>query len=465
MAYYDYEYLNAQGLGIGWLDTSEHIKDTTALALSKNITEYWVQEIANYKLQTICKSNSDALLYWANEIGLKYVMIVALGSNLSKKQNLLNILSDFLEQHPDLSVAGHLLDKGDKFYELHHQCFIVNIDWWRESGKPGIGVEQQNMAWSTVEPIRSEENWHDGYTPHWIAQGNQLKEYTGKRFGWNIIDTALKQGKKLYSFSEAIRESKYYLYPEVSFDVHSKLFEVMNHLQGYGHFVANTETPPDRMLETDIQGAVCTSGGITPLLTAYVANLKPHSKLTIFDFSPLSLALQREIKAPGFDFKDFKSSFYKIVGHLDITSLFRAESNIDKMQSIIDKLLPEGLEDFIRDVWPTLDIELYQHNLFNIHRLKHLLSRHQDEKTYIHLTNILHYQHSAWLYSSTHRYNIEKDILAIFSELGHEKFYLYQNRPGLKVNWRGHTPKQIYESPELLLGRPKELNILPWMNK
>lgn len=465
MTYYDYQYLKNQGFGVGWLDISNRIKDTTALALSKNITEYWVQEIANYGLTTTCMPNPDELLAWADSMGLNYIMVVAMGSNLSKKQNLLNEIPDFLAAHPDISISGHLLDKGEKFYELHHQCYIINVNWWRESGKPVMGEEQQNASWSTVEPARSEENWHDSYTPHWIAQGHTPKEYTGRRFGWNIINTALSQGKKLYSFTEVIRESKYYLYPEVSFDVHSKLFEVMNHLQGYGHFVANTETPPEKMEETDIQGVVCTSGGITALLSAYVSNLKPYSKVTIFDFSPISLALQREIKRPGFDFKNFKDSFYKIVGHLDLSPMFRAESNIDKMQEIIDKLMPEGLEDFIRDVWPTLDIQLYQHNFFEIYKLKQLLGRHSGEKTYIHLTNILHYQNSSWLFSSSHRYNIERDILAILSELGNDSFYLYQNRPGIRSNWRGHTPKQIYENRIQLLGKPKELNILPWINK
>jgi hypothetical protein len=135
------------------------------------------------------------------------------------------------------------------------------------------------------------------------------------------------------------------------------------------------------------------------------------------------------------------------------------------MQEIIDDLMPKGLEDFIRDVWPTLNIRLFQHNFFETYRLKNLLARHAGEKTYIHLTNILHYQNSSWLYSSTHRYNIERDVFAIFSELGYETFYLYQNRPGVMVNWRGHTPKQIYDNKDRFLGRPQELNILPWINK
>mgnify|MGYP000564972839 CR=1 FL=1 len=127
MAYYDYEYLKNQGFGVGWLDISDRIKDTTALALSKNITEYWVQEIANYGLTTTCMSNPDELLAWADSVGLNYIMVVATGSNLSKKQNLLNEIPDFLISHPDLTVAGHLLDKGEKFYEKLHQHKEIQI--------------------------------------------------------------------------------------------------------------------------------------------------------------------------------------------------------------------------------------------------------------------------------------------------------------------------------------------------
>ena len=26
-------------------------------------------------------------------------------------------------------------EKGDKFYELHHQCFVINMDWWKNNGR------------------------------------------------------------------------------------------------------------------------------------------------------------------------------------------------------------------------------------------------------------------------------------------------------------------------------------------
>jgi hypothetical protein len=175
MAYYDYSHLNNIGFGMAWLDITDKITDTTALSLSKNITEYWVQENENFHLLTTCNKDSDAILKWADEAELKYLMVAAIGTNLSKRNNFHHDLPQFLENNPNFAVAGHILDKGDKFYELHHQCFIINMDWWRANGRPLIGKEELNTVWSTVKPIRSEENWHDGYTPHWIAQGNNTE--------------------------------------------------------------------------------------------------------------------------------------------------------------------------------------------------------------------------------------------------------------------------------------------------
>ena len=65
MAYYNYHHLNKIGFGVAWLDITDYIKDSTALSLSKNITEYWVQENENYYLPTTCNTDPDAILKWA----------------------------------------------------------------------------------------------------------------------------------------------------------------------------------------------------------------------------------------------------------------------------------------------------------------------------------------------------------------------------------------------------------------
>lgn len=468
MAYYDYKYLKEHGVGLAWLDITSKIKNTTALAFTQNITEYWIQELTNYDLQMTCGSDPDQLLHWASEQGLGYLIIAATGNNLSKRHNFIQELPEFLEQNSDFTVVGHILDKGDKYYELHHQFFLINIKWWESAGKPEIGREQQSHNWLTIEPARSTESWHDGYTPHWIEKGSSSKTYTGRRFGWNIIRAALDSGKRVISFNERQRESKYYLYPEVESDTHNKFYDVFDALQSYSHFVANTENPPDKIVSVEFNGAVCTAGGITPLLVAWSANLKPGDKLTIIDISPFALAVQRAIRETNCDFRSFKQDFFAILGKLNpeqMGGMFRADRNIDRMQEIIDDLIQnKGLGEFIDNVWPTLNVVYVNHNIFNVGHFKGILNRFdQNENVMVHLTNMLHYQNTAWVYNAASRYDIEQQLFDILLEKGGDRFYLYQNRPGVKVNWRSITPNQILANKDRFLLRVKELGILPWI--
>jgi hypothetical protein len=459
--YYDYNYLKEKKVAVGWLDLTSKIKDTTALALTKNITEFWIQENANYHLKTCCFDNVDKILNWTINQDINYLLVLATGNHLVKDNQLIHELPDLLENNKDCVLFGHILDKKDNFYELHHQCFIVDINWWKSVKRPKFGNEE-HVSWKTLEPIRSIENWHDDYTPHWIKKGKEIKTYSGRRQGWNLIDLSLKTRNKIFSFNERIRNSKVYIYPEVENDFHRKLFDVLDMLQANIHFVANTESPPTKM-NKKLSGVICTSGGITPLLCSYSANLKPGDKLTIFDCSSVSLNIQKKIRQSNFDFKNFKKSFYDLIKDFDITSLLKAEPNIDTMQKIINFLMPRGLEDFIINVWPTLNVNYRIVNLFNINSFNSVLSEHINEPTLIHLTNILHYQNTASLYSSKHRYRIEKDLLDLFLKYGPDKYYLYQNRPGKNLGWRYVTPKEISNNKERYLKTVEELEILPWM--
>lgn len=461
MSYYDYDYFKDNMIGIGWLDMSARIKDSTALALSRNITEYWVQENANYDVKTCCIDNAEDILAWADGENLNFVLVLATGNNLSRRYQLFHELPKYLENNKDISVTGHILDKDDHYYELHHQCFLINLNWWRSVGKPKLGSEELGI-WTTLEPTRSVENWHDGYTPHWIEKGNHVKDYKGKRFGWKIIETALADGKRISSFDEVIRNSKYYVYPEVEKDFHSKISPIYNSLQSYTHFVANTETPPTGKNDVNFDSAICTAGGLTPLLVAYSCKLKEHSKLSIFDFSPLALEIQKKFREHNCDFKNFKDDFLKIEKDL-YNPLFKAIDNIDKMQEIINQMRPKGLEDYIKNVWPHLDVRYFNIDLLDLYSLKDMLSRHAGDRCLIHLSNILHYQHNAWLFNSSHRYQIENALVNIFSKYGDETFYLLQNRPGVALNWRYITPSQIKKNETQYLKRVDELKILPWI--
>lgn len=459
--------MSENGVGIGWLDLTDRIKNTTALAFSKNITEYWIQELANYGLKMSCFKGADEILSWAASEGLSYVIVAATGNNFSKRYNFIQELPEWLDSNKNFSVVGHILDKGDKYYELHHQFFMVNVNWWVDAGRPLVGQEENSQVWETLEPSRSEQNWHDGYTPHWISAGTTVKQYTGRRFGWNLISAALANGQVVNSFNEKQRDSKYYLYPEVDGDTHNKFYDVFDALQSYSHFVANTETPPEPVTNVNFGGAICTAGGITPLLVAWSAGLKPGDRLTIIDISPFALAVQRAVRETKSNFRNFKDDFYAILGKLNpeqMGAMFRADRNLDRMQEIINDLIAnKGLGDFIDNVWPQLNVVYVNHNIFNTNGFKWILDRfNNNENVLIHLTNMLHYQNTAWVYDANSRYDIERQLFNMMAQKGMDRFYLYQNRPGVRVNWRMITPRQILADEKRFLSKVKELEILPW---
>ena len=75
---------------------------------------------------------------------LKYLIIKDLKE---LKQSLKNPLSqegikeleEFFKNDPDFAIVGHILDRKERFYELHQQTFIVNINWWKQRKKPFVG--------------------------------------------------------------------------------------------------------------------------------------------------------------------------------------------------------------------------------------------------------------------------------------------------------------------------------------
>lgn len=463
MTYYNYNYLSDIGMGIGWLDISNEINNPTALSLTRNVTEYWIQESSNYNLKMFFGKTADDMLEWADKEKLNYLLVLSIGNNLSRRYTFFQEISDLIEQDKDLTLYGHILDRQDKFYELHRQCFLINVNYWKKIGRPIIGQEEHN-EWETTEPLRSADNWHDNYTPHWVDKGNTTKMYIGRKYGWNLIDTVLKAGGKINSFNSRIRESKYYIYPEVEKDFHSKISYVLESIQqSNGHFVANTETPPYNILENTMDGVVCTAGGITPLLSCYFGNIKPYGNLTVFDCSPFAIEVQKCFVKKNLDYNNFKKSFYEVIGNLNIPALFKAESNIDKMQQVINDLMPNGLEYFINNVWPTINMNYVNCDLFDTNSFKRVVENHRRQKTFIHLSNVYFYQNTAWLYSAEHRYRLENDLLNLLYECGKDNFYLFQNRPGKAISWSFITPAEIMKDKSKYLAQVNELKLIPWI--
>jgi hypothetical protein len=97
---------------------------------------------------------------------------------------------------------------------LHRQFYIINLDQYKELDLPNVGNEEW-IDYQQIAPLRSKEYLHeDPEIPVWISKGTELKTYSVKLHGWNILNVGLEHDKKLLPLSRAIRDSKKYLYYE-----------------------------------------------------------------------------------------------------------------------------------------------------------------------------------------------------------------------------------------------------------
>ena len=143
-----------------------------------------------------------------------HILFMAAGVRIYDSSILIDI-NNVINDNPNYMAAGHILEWGNDWYELHHQFVLVNVKNWQAAGKPVYGGWKPDVD---LLPIieRSKENFHDDYTPLWIkATGGHMWVYHEKQ-GWNFIGEALMNGFEIVNWSKQIRDKRTYYYPETN---------------------------------------------------------------------------------------------------------------------------------------------------------------------------------------------------------------------------------------------------------
>ncbi len=445
-----YKWLEDKKIAFGVLDNSHKSKNETIKNVSKNAMEFWLEQLCKeFKNNNMISidSNANKLLEWASENNFNYLVVSSLGTTYKKKgRNWWKELERFFQSDPDFAIIGHILDRKEKFYELHEQTFVVNIKWWEQRNKPFIGeanniAEAQSMSRSLPNVIRSDENHHDDYTPLWIKKGIGSKKYIQLQFGWNIIAEALRSGYTIESFNDKLRTSKHYFYPETKFESMKHTALIHKQLQSHIHFIANTEDP--YKVNKDITGSfdtvVCTAGGFTPIIRAWGTDLEPEAKVVVIDTSHLAIKFSRDI-VDGFisksiDIYDFENTLRNmmlkympddkrnIVYDRDI---FQSQDNIETMQKLYAQIANDGLAQYISKVIPQLNFNWILEDLFNVEEAYQRISLASKEsnKVLLNLSNVYTYYNTSLLYNASTRYHLYRELLKKLHNEDHTKFWV-----------------------------------------
>lgn len=182
----------------------------------QNILDFTISNLYTKGYDVIVREDEDELLSLAADYD--YAVVMSPGTEYINGFAFFDELDNICKK--DFFLAGHILDRSNynAYYELHHQCYIVNMDYYKKLNRPFVGKLEKNNQHVQLEPIRSKENYHDDYTPKYISKGNTNRTYRHKCHGWNLLRLAFENDYPIIVFDDNIRNSKKHYYPEVEED-------------------------------------------------------------------------------------------------------------------------------------------------------------------------------------------------------------------------------------------------------
>lgn len=211
--------------------------------LIKNQTDGVLSNVYNKGYPVYQWIDEDALVKHVAGLGYTHAVVVSTGTEFTNGSKFFEAIEELVEI--DFLVAGHILDRKDAYYELHHQCYVVNLFHYNMLGQPTIGKQELGSTHIQVSPYRTTNNYHDDYTPRAVVAGTEVKDYSHKCHGWNILRTAFDNNIPVVVFNDSIRDNKIHFYPESPKDFYKQLswaYHRLTYCQNTFVHTSNTET-------------------------------------------------------------------------------------------------------------------------------------------------------------------------------------------------------------------------------
>lgn len=143
-----------------------------------------------------------------------HILFMAAGVRIYDMSILFDIAHE-IDNNPQYLAAAHILDWKERWYELHQQFILVNTANWIKAGSPKFGSWQPGTHQLPVIE-RSQENFHDHYTPLWIKFTGQTQPTYHSHPGWQYLQAAALHNLTVINWNHTIRQKRTYYYPETN---------------------------------------------------------------------------------------------------------------------------------------------------------------------------------------------------------------------------------------------------------
>lgn len=263
------------------VDNTRDILDPWAREIIKNQADKTVQQLYGLDYDVFVGTNEDQLLQTV-ATSYSHACVISTGTEFIGD----TALNELDRMYHDVNfICGHILDRGEAYYELHKQFYIINLKAYQEMGRPEIGGEILGESHTQTIPIRSHESVHDDYVPLWLQPGLQKREYAHKLHGWNILRVALSK-YKLMTVPDKIRTGKVFMYPESRKDF-NKMMDRAYHRERLCSNGFITKKNTERL--NPLNGRVFDQIVIPASGTNYMENLNDDGHVVFYDYNQATL--------------------------------------------------------------------------------------------------------------------------------------------------------------------------------
>jgi len=320
----------------------------------------------------------------------KYIIYMQVGNVVDWSIKLANNLSNLMQQ--GYTFAGHILDYGNGSFYIHPQFFIMDAKWARKNDIDTILPEDKDVNWQGHAIDRSEENFHDHYTPKWTKSNGNIQNFQGRGNGWNILDKLSEQKKQFTPLPENIRNTKWFLYPTVKQESARIKAKIIDWSYNTGVYVANTEALRYNSYRNTLEKyngkidrVMLPASGALSMIMPYMLKAR---EVILYDSSDTAIQFANDLKTwDGKDYKDFVNS-----------KNYHDPKGQDYLEFDQDYLEKQGLP-FI-EWWLNMreHVNVQKINILNEETYKSFVRSLTDIPTVVSISNIMHYHHNQLTY-------------------------------------------------------------------
>lgn len=175
-----------------------------------DITEFFLQYPRNLRLFRT-KDLTSTLLDLASQ-GFTWAFVSILGHCVDNQQVFADMIADC--EQTNSPIMGHIVYRPGSYPHIDNQFFVVNLPKWVEVGSPAFESISGSITFTTKTVTRSQEDFHDDYTPFWISTTEGESTYTcwQSEFARLVVQKFLEAGYTIQNIRQDLRNQKWNLY-------------------------------------------------------------------------------------------------------------------------------------------------------------------------------------------------------------------------------------------------------------